>query len=84
MYIKAPSAVMLVAGPVLGLLFAAFLPLISIVTALTLLGGKIIEGTGIAARSVVIFGWRPIESYLTGRKKNEALKKKNTKEAGKQ
>jgi hypothetical protein len=84
MYIKAPSAVMLAAGPVLGAIFAVFLPLIAIVTAVTLLGGKIIEGMAIAARSGVIFGWRPIESYLTGRRKKEVREKKEAKEAGKQ
>jgi hypothetical protein len=38
----------------------------------------------IAARSGVIFGWRPIESYLTGRRKKEVREKKEAKEAGKQ
>jgi len=67
-YIKAPGALVLVAGPFLGLVFAVFLPFIGIVMFMSFLGGKIIEAMANAAAGVVTFGWRPIEAYLTGRK----------------
>jgi hypothetical protein len=85
MYIKAPSAVMLAAGPVLGLIFAVFLPFIGIAMSVALAGRKLGEGIANVAAGSVSFGWRPIEAYLAGRKrKKEAREKKGTKEAGKQ
>jgi hypothetical protein len=84
-YIKAPSAVMLAAGPVLGLIFAVFLPFIGIVMSVAHVGRKLGEGVASAAASSVSFGWRPIEAYLAGRKrKKDAREKKSSKEAGKQ
>jgi hypothetical protein len=84
MYIKAPSAVMLAAGPVLGLIFAVFLPLIGIVMSVVLVTKKIGEAVAGAVAGSVSFGWRPIEAYLSGRKRRkEAREKKETKE-GKQ
>jgi hypothetical protein len=83
MYIKASSAVMLAAGPVLGLIFAVFLPFIGIAMAISLAGKKIAEGLANAAAGSVSFGWRPIEAYLAGRKrKKEARDKKADKDAG--
>ncbi len=77
MYVKAPSGVMLAAGPVLGLVFAVFLPFIGIAMAVSLAGKKIVEGLASAAAGSVSFGWRPIEAYLAGRrKKKEARGKK--------
>jgi hypothetical protein len=85
MYIKAPSAVMLAAGPVLGLIFAVFLPFIGIAMSVAHVGRKLGEGVASAAAGSVSFGWRPIEAYLAGRKKRkEAREKKGTKESGKQ
>ena len=84
-YIKAPSAVMLAAGPVLGLLFAVFLPFIGIAMAVAHVGRKVGEVVSNAAAGSVSFGWRPIEAYLAGRKrKKDAREKKGEKEAGKQ
>jgi hypothetical protein len=81
MYIKAPSAVMLAAGPVLGLVFAVFLPLIGIVMSLALVGKKLGEAVASAAAGSVSFGWRPIEAYLAGRKrKKETRERKGSKD----
>jgi len=85
MYVKAPSAVMLAAGPVLGLIFAVFLPFIGIAMAVSLAGKKIVEGLASAAAGSVSFGWRPIEAYLAGRKrKKEARERKEGKGSSKQ
>jgi len=84
-YIKAPVAVMLMAAPVIGLVFAVFLPFIGIVMTLNLIGRKLMEGVVSAAAGSMSFGWRPIEAYLAGRKrKKEARAKKDKKDAGRQ
>jgi hypothetical protein len=83
-YIKAPVAVMLMAAPVIGLLFAVFLPFIGIAMTLSLIGKKLVNTVTEAAAGSMSFGWRPIEAYLAGKKrKNEARAKKDKKDAGK-
>jgi hypothetical protein len=83
-YIKAPVAVMLMAAPVIGLVFAVFLPFIAIAMTLTLVGKKLANMTADATKGSMSFGWRPIEAYLAGKKgKNEARAKKDKKDAGK-
>jgi len=80
-YIKAPAVVMLAAAPVLGLLFAVFLPFIGIAMTVTLVGRKLAEGAASAAAGSMSFGWRPVEAYLAGRKKKEDRAKKADKGA---
>ena len=75
-YIKAPSAAVLAAGPVLGLVFAVFLPFIGIAMAAMLLVRKVGEGLTEATAASVSFAWRPVEAYLTGRKKKAAGREK--------
>jgi hypothetical protein len=83
-YIKAPVAVMLMAAPVIGLVFAVFLPFIGIAMTLSLIGKKLANTVTEAAAGSMSFGWRPIEAYLAGKKrKNEARAKKDNKDAGK-
>ena len=83
-YIKAPVAVMLMAAPVIGLLFAVFLPFIGIAMTLSLIGKKLANTVTEAAAGSMSFGWRPIEAYLAGKKRrNEARAKKDKKDAGK-
>ena len=83
-YIKAPVAVMLMAAPVIGLIFAVFLPFIGIAMTVSLVGKKLAEGVVSAAAGSMSFGWRPIEAYLAGKKnRNEARAKKDKKDAGK-
>jgi len=82
MYLKAPAAAALAAGPVIGLIFAVFLPFIGITMTLGLIGRKLAEGVVSAAAGSVSFGWRPIEAYLAGRKrKTEARENKSDKAA---
>jgi hypothetical protein len=80
LYVKAPSITVLAAGPVLGLLFAVFLPFIGIAMAAVLLIRKLGEGLRNAAIASVAFGWKPIEAYLAGRKqKKDARENKGEK-----
>ena len=84
-YLKAPVAMMLMAAPVIGLVFAVFLPFIGIAMTLNLIGRKLIASAASAAAGSVSFGWRPIEAYLAGRKaRNDARAKKADKSVGKQ
>ena len=84
-YLKAPVAVMLMAAPIIGLVFAVFLPFIGIAMTLNLIGKKIVEGVVSSAAGSVSFGWRPIEAYLAGRRtKKEARAKKENKGVGRQ
>ena len=82
-YIKAPVAVMLMAAPVIGLVFAVFLPFIGIAMTVTLVGKKLANTVTEAAAGSMSFGWRPIEAYLAGGRKRtkEARKKKSDKGA---
>ena len=82
MYIKAPAAMAIAAGPVLGLVFAMFLPFIGIVMTLSLVGSKIVEAVTEAAAGSMSFGWRPIEAYLAGRKTRKAARAKKESKSG--
>ena len=80
MYIKAPAAVMLMAGPILGLIFAIFLPVVGIAMTLVQAVKKLGEGIAEATAASMSFGWRPIEAYLTGRKKRKEARQKKSEE----
>ena len=77
-FYRMPAAAIIVAAPVLGLVYAAFLPFIGIAMMVKLLGQKIGGGVLDTIQSSASFGWRPSESYLSGRKnktkKDEASK----------
>ncbi len=73
-YLKMPTVVMLIVGPVIGLLYAILMPLIGMVTVAGLAVRTIVGGLyDLAARSIS-FGWRPGSAYLTGKKKREEKK----------
>ena len=77
-FYRMPAAAVLVAAPVLGLLYAAFLPFIGIAMLAKLVAQKIGGGVLETVPGSASFGWRPSESYLAGRrsraKKDEASK----------
>lgn len=77
-FIRVPSGLMLIVGPILGLLYVIFLPFVAIAIMVTLLVKKMAEGIFHLARNFVSFGWRPTEAYLGGKKKE--VKKKNVQE----
>ena len=78
-YIKMSSALILMLGPVAGLLFAAFLPFIGIAMTLNLIAKKLVTGAAHVAVKSTSFGWRPIEAYLNGKQRG----KKEVKGSGK-
>jgi hypothetical protein len=70
-YLKAPTALILLAGPVLGLVYAIFLPFIAIAMTIGVVAKKVAEGSV----HVASFGWRPVEVYLAGGKKGRRAKR---------
>lgn len=71
-YYKASPLVVLAMGPVLGLVYAAFLPFIGIAIIakmiFTKLFGRILEGLS----RVATFNWSPSQAYLAGRRNKKA------------
>jgi hypothetical protein len=74
-YFRIPMAVMLLAGPIIGLFYVIALPFIGIATIATLAAGKVANGFLGLIGSSLSFGWRPKEAYLSGKKKNKKEKK---------
>jgi hypothetical protein len=68
-FYRMPAAAVLVAAPVLGLMYAAFLPFIGIAMVVKLVAQKVGGGVMETVQGSASFGWRPSESYLSGRKK---------------
>ena len=85
-YYRMPAAAIIVAGPVLGLIYALFLPFIGIAMLVKLVGQKAGAGVMEMVHGSASFGWRPSESYLTCKKKeakkDEASKETEEKEEG--
>ena len=69
LFVKMAPAAILLAGPVIGLLFAVFLPFIGIAMTLYLIGRKLaVRAVQVAVKSTT-FGWKPIEVYLDGKQR---------------
>lgn len=67
-YLKVPAALVVVAGPLAGLLFIIFLPLIGIIGIIAFLGYKVGRWAQILGRRTVqpvVLGWKPGIGYLT-------------------
>lgn len=75
-YLKASSSAILLLGPILGLAYVVLMPIMGIVTALSLMVQKTLGGVFGLGKHIVSFGWRPAESYLGGKnkKKNDSDK----------
>lgn len=70
-----------VAGPFIGLLYVISLPFLFVYTLVVELGGMAAEGMATALDAVgasAVFGWRPSEAYLAGRKARKARKARKT------
>lgn len=78
LYIKASAATMVVAAPVVGLLFAVFLPFIGIAMAISLFVRRVFDGALGAMVKNRSFRWKPLEAYFSGRKKTEDVPKTYT------
>jgi hypothetical protein len=86
-YIKASSTTMLLIGPVLGLMFAIFLPFIGIAMTLSFLGKKVfnagkrtVQELVSAGAKNIFFAWRPLQSYLAKRRSGGKKEKEKAEE----
>jgi hypothetical protein len=79
-YFRLPATGIIVLGPLMGLLYAAFLPFIGIAMLVKVVLQKAASMAFSSARSSAIFGWRPSESYLAGQKKKEGPPEKESDE----
>jgi hypothetical protein len=61
------SAFYFLAGPFIGLAYVVALPFIGIAAIVSMVGGKVLKGAARLAGKGVSFGWRPAESYLSGK-----------------
>jgi len=75
-YVRMSSAVMLVSGPFIGLLYAILMPFIGIATAVVLAVRKVAGGLHNLLAKSISFGWQPRSAYLAGKKKKKEEEKK--------
>jgi len=68
-YVRMSSGVMLLSGPVIGLLYTILMPFIGIATVAILAGREILGSVYHVAEKSVSFGWHPSNAYLSGKKK---------------
>ncbi len=71
-YYRIPATSVVLMGPVIGLVYAVFLPFIGIAMSLRMLTQKIAGRVHFPVRGVATFGWRPSESYLAGKKRKKS------------
>ncbi len=70
-YLKVSAGVMLLAGPVIGLLYVVLLPFIGIATVAAVAARKVAGGVINLVGKSLSFGWRPRTAYLSGKKKTD-------------
>jgi len=70
-YTRFPPSLMLLLGPVFGLVYVIALPFIAIATLIMLIGKKLFRGLLNLVGNIVSFGWRPSEAHLAGKKKKK-------------
>ncbi len=73
-YLRFHPIFMIVVGPVLGLAYAIFLPLIGILMVLGVAGEAVFGAAYRGMREIAGFGWRPSEAYLAGKKAPKSAK----------
>lgn len=73
-YYKASPLVILVAGPILGLLYAAFLPFIGLAIIAKLGVSKLLGRSAEEISRIATFNWNPSEAYLAGRRQKKGEK----------
>ena len=76
-YYRLPATGILVLAPVLGLLYALFLPFIGIAMLMKVVLKKVASAVTAPTQRAASFGWRPSESYLAGKKKGSEAGKKD-------
>ena len=75
-YFRMSSGVMLLFGPIVGLLYAILMPVIGIATVAALAVRKVLGGLYNLVAKSISFGWQPMSAYLAGKKKKKEAGKK--------
>ncbi len=70
-YTRSGSALVLLAGPVIGLFYVIAMPFIAVGTIGMAVGGKLLSGLFNLLGNLVSFGWRPSEAHLAGKKRKK-------------
>jgi hypothetical protein len=70
-YLKISAGFMLLAGPIIGLLYVVILPFIGIATVTAVAARKVVGGAINLIGKSLSFGWRPRTAYLSGKKKKD-------------
>ncbi len=70
-YLRASAGIMLLAGPVIGLLYVVLLPFIGIGTVVVIAVRKVGGGAFNLIGKSLSFGWRPRTAYLSGKKRKD-------------
>ncbi len=78
-YVRLPVGVMLLSGPIIGLLYVVFLPFMGIVMVAIALGREILAGVISLFGKSISYDWRPQNAYLAGKKKEKTKKKEQKK-----
>jgi len=68
-YYRMPFVLLFPVGAILGGIYVFFLPVVSIATAVSMLGQRVFGRVLFHARRSIFFGWRPTEAYLAGKKR---------------
>jgi hypothetical protein len=71
-YVRMSSAVMLLAGPLIGLVYTILMPFVGIVALVALAVDSGLVGLYDLTAKSISFGWRPRNAYLSGKKKKNA------------
>lgn len=74
-YYMLPATGIVALAPVLGLIYAVFLPFIGIAMLVKVVLQKVASIVTAPTQRAASFNWRPSESYLTGKKKGSEAKK---------
>lgn len=74
-YTRVPPSIVLLAGPVIGLIYVIAMPFIAVGTIVVTAGSKLLSALFNLLGNLVSFGWRPSEAHLAGKKKKKDAKK---------
>jgi len=76
-YLRMAPGMMLLVGPVMGMIYFIALPILTIGMVIQLTARKVWGGLTSLVGHLAYFEWRPTESYLTGEKKRKQKGKKS-------
>ncbi len=77
-YYNVHPVIILLAGPVLGLAYAVFLPFIGIAVLMKVVATKLFGRVIDEVSRIAIFNWRPSEAYLAGKRRMKKEKESKT------